>query len=123
MPETLTKSRFILGISCPQKLVYRKDSSYRNLRNEDSFLKSLAEGGFQVGEFAKAHFPGGHDIATLDSASALAETNELLAQDEVTIFEAAIRWKNCFIRVDVLEKKGPLLRIHEVKAKSFSSAE
>ena len=122
MPETLTKSRFVLGVSCPQKLVYRRDSSYRNLRNDDSFLESLAEGGFQVGEFAKAHFPGGHDIETLDSERALSETNELLTKHTVTIFEAAVRWQNCFIRIDVLEKKGPFLRIHEVKAKSFSSA-
>ena len=123
MPETLTKSRFTLGLSCPQKLIYRKDPSYRNLSTDNSFLRSLAEGGFQVGELAKAHFPGGHHIDTLDAAAALDQTAQLLRQEEVVIFEAAIRWKNCFIRVDVLEKRGPFLRLHEVKAKSFDSTE
>ena len=33
------------------------------------------------------------------------------------------KYENCFIRVDVLEKKGNLIKIHEVKAKSFSGTE
>lgn len=119
--QTLTKSRFVMGLACPQKLVYARDKSYRNLKNEDSFLAALAEGGFQVGEFAKAHFPDGHDITTVDPENALRQTLELLQEDVVTIFEAAIQYENCFIRVDVLEKQGDRLRIHEVKAKSYDT--
>ena len=120
MSQKLTKSRFILGLSCPQKLIYQKDPDYRNLRSENTFLHSLAEGGFQVGEFAKAHFPKGRAVKTYDFTKALAETNALLQRENVVIFEAAVRWKNCFVRVDILEKKGRFLRIHEVKAKSFN---
>lgn len=112
-----------MGSQCPRKLVYARDKRYRNLKQEDSFLQSLAEGGFQVGEFAKAHFPGGRDVTTLDRADALEQTNALLEQDSVTIFEAALAFENCFIRVDVLEKNGDRLRFHEVKAKSFDSTE
>ena len=121
MAQTLSKSRFVQGLGCPQKLVYGRDSKvYRNRSSEDSFLASLAEGGFQVGELAKAHFPGGHDVKPINQAEALAETNALLAQENVVIFEAAIQFENCFIRVDVLEKIGNRFRIHEVKAKSYS---
>jgi hypothetical protein len=119
MPQTLSKSRFVQGLSCPKKLVYGADKSYLNRSDEDSFLASLAQGGFQVGEFAKAHFPGGVDVKILDQQEALAQTNELLKRESVVIFEAAVQFENCFIRVDVLEKKGGRLVIHEVKAKSY----
>ena len=121
--QTLTKSRFIQGLGCPQKLIYGADKAYLNRSDEDSFLASLAQGGFQVGEFAKAHFPGGFDITTLDQQEALDQTRELLDRESVTIFEAAIQFENCFIRVDVLEKKSDCLVIHEVKAKSYDPAD
>ena len=123
MPQTLSKSRFIQGLGCPKKLVYGADRSYLNRSDEDSFLASLAQGGFQVGEFAKAHFPGGVDVQTVEQHEALAITNELLERETVVIFEAAVQFENCFIRVDVLEKKGDRLVIHEVKAKSYDPAD
>ena len=122
-PRTLSKSRFVMGLECPQKLIYDRDKRFRNLKREDSFLASLADGGFQVGEFAKAHFPGGHDIVTLDMSEAVKQTQALLSTGDCVIFEAAIQYQNCFIRVDVLEKKSDRLVIHEVKAKSFNSHE
>ncbi|MDA9915488.1 DUF2779 domain-containing protein [Luminiphilus sp.] len=122
-PKALTKSRFVMGLECPQKLIYDQDKRFRNLKREDSFLASLADGGFQVGEFAKAHFPGGHDIVTLNMDEAVKQTDALLSAGDCVIFEAAIRFQNCFIRVDVLEKKSDRLVIHEVKAKSFDSRE
>ena len=39
------------------------------------------------------------------------------------IYEAAIRHKNLFIRVDILIKKGSLVELVEVKAKSFNSSD
>ena len=122
-PRTLSKSRFVMGLECPQKLIYDQDKRFRNLKREDSFLASLADGGFQVGEFAKAHFLGGHDIVTLDMDEAIEQTRALLDAGDCVIFEAAILFQNCFIRVDVLEKKSDCLVIHEVKAKSFNSRE
>ena len=104
MSQTLTKSRFIQGLGCPQKLIYGADKAYLNRSDEDSFLASLARGGFQVGEFAKAHFPGGFDITTLDQQEALDQTRELLDRESATIFEAAIQFENCFIRVDVMPR-------------------
>jgi hypothetical protein len=117
----LTKSRFKQGLECPRKLYYGGLDEYANQQIDDPFLESLAEGGFQVGELAKAYFPGGFDIETLDYEQSLLETNELLKRDNVVIFEAAVRYRDLFIRVDVLEKKGKHLFIHEVKAKSIGA--
>jgi hypothetical protein len=120
----LTKSRFKLGMECPAKLFYiGKDKEYANHNLEDSFLASLAEGGFQVGELAKCYFPGGHEVETLDHEVALAQTNELLKQEAVVIYEAAVRFKNLFIRADILVKKGARIDLIEVKAKSYDPSE
>lgn len=119
----LTKSRFKVGLECPRKLYYAGSSGYANQQLEDPFLESLAEGGFQVGELAKEYFPGGIDVHPLDYETSLAETNKLLESDEVVIFEAAIKYDDLFIRVDVLEKRGNTILFHEVKAKSINSLE
>jgi hypothetical protein len=123
-PRYLTKSRFKLATECPTKLFYTgKKSQYADQSLDDPFLRELAKGGFQVGELAKLYFPGGHNIDELDYETALAKTNELLEQENVTIFEAAILFENLFIRVDVLKKTGNLIEIFEVKAKSYRTSE
>jgi hypothetical protein len=122
----LTKSRFKQALECPTKLFYtKKASEYANISNEDSFLQSLAEGGFQVGELAKFYF---HDnpieekitIETRDEGKAIAETNEMLSREgRVVIAEAAFKFKNLFVRVDILVKDDDKISIYEVKAKSW----
>lgn len=122
-PRYLTKSRYKMGIECPTKLFYTGKKEYANSKMDDPFLAALADGGHQVGELAKCYFPDGHDITTLDYEEAERQTSELLKQENVVIFEPAIRFKNLFIRVDVLVKKGSHFKLIEVKAKSFNSEE
>lgn len=120
-PRYLTKSRYKLARECPTKLYYTgKTTEYANQKLEDSFLQALAEGGYQVGELAKYYFPGGHDIVTLDYDQAVSETNELLKQENVIIYEAAITHGAYFIRADILVKTGSSIDLIEVKAKSFA---
>ena len=115
----LTKSRFKLAVECPTKLYYTGKKEYANKSLGNPFLEALAEGGFQVGELAKYYYPGGHTIHTLDYEEALQQTNILLEQDDVTIYEAAIKHNNLFIRADVLVKKGKSIKLIEVKSKSI----
>jgi hypothetical protein len=117
-PRLLTKSRFKLAMECPTKLFYTGKDEYANQKIDDSFLLALAEGGFQVGELAKCYFDGGVEIETLDYEEALAQTNELLAKDDVIIYEAAVRYQNLFIRIDILKKHKNVIEVIEVKAKS-----
>ncbi len=119
----LTKSRFKLATECPTKLFYTKKAEYADQKLDDPFLIALADGGFQVGELAKLYFPGGHDITSLDYATSLAETNALLAQQKVIIYEAAIATGNLFIRADILVKEGNHLWLYEVKSKSYDGSE
>jgi len=117
----LTKSRFIAAIDCPTKLFYVGKKEYRNLKNEDSFLASLAQGGYQVGALAKFLFKDGVEIIDKSHDTSIKLTEELLKKDNIVIYEAAIRFNNFFIRVDILEKKGNQLKIYEAKAKSYNS--
>lgn len=117
--KKLTKSRFKTGHECPSKLYFIQHEEYPSLKEEDSFLEALAEGGFQVGELAKFYYPGGIDIDTLDKEQALKRTRDALQKDRVVIFEAAVEWGPFFIRVDILEKIGHVFRIIEVKSKTF----
>ncbi|MBL7004237.1 MAG: DUF2779 domain-containing protein, partial [Gammaproteobacteria bacterium] len=115
----LTKSRFKTGMECPTKLFYSgKKELYPDNKLEDAFLQALANGGYQVGELAKYYYPGGHEVSSLDYDIALGETSQLLEKENVIIYEAAVRYKNLFIRTDILIKKGKRVRIVEVKAKS-----
>jgi hypothetical protein len=116
----LTKTRFKLALDCPTKLFYcDKEKNYFNKSLEDPFLKALADGGFQVSVLAQCYYPGGIEIETLDYVEAKKQTDELLKNENAVIFEAALQYKNLFVRVDILEKKGNNLKIIEVKSKSI----
>jgi len=121
-PRYLTKSRFKLAAECPTKLFYTaKEEVYRNAKQEDSFLAMLADGGYQVGELAKCCYPEGFEVTTSKHLEALEQTHQLLKQDKVTIFEAAIAFGDLFIRIDILVKDGNQFQLIEVKAKSYNS--
>ncbi len=115
----LSKSRYRFGLECPTKIFYSLDSrTYLNRNEKNDFLRALAEGGFQVGELACCLYEPGTFVETLVPEDALRETRELLQQDAVTIFEAAFAAQDCFIRADIIRKRGRTIDLIEVKSKS-----
>ena len=122
--KALSKSRFKQGLECPNKLYFSNSPNvYHNVKNEDPFLQALASGGFQIEEYARLHYPHGilvdapyEDNDYQDLAD---QTNELLKQENVVIYEAAFYVNDLFIRTDVLIKKGNKIELIEVKAKSI----
>ena len=123
MTKYFTKSAFIMSLECPRKLYYAYDKNkYANQDLDDDFLKSLARGGFQVGEFAKLCYGIGEEntITTLKTVDAVSQTKELFRSENINIAEAAFLYKNMLVRVDVLEKKGNVVNLIEVKAKSWN---
>lgn len=126
MPKYFTKSAFAMSLECPRRLYYAYDKDvYANQDEDDEFLKSLAEGGFQVGEFAKLCYGIGaaNNIKTLEPAEAVRQTKELLSQENVNIAEAVFLVGNMFVRADIIEKKGDVINLIEVKAKSWNPQE
>lgn len=124
--KLFTKSAFKVALTCPRSLYYYYNSDvYANQEKDDEFLQSLAEGGFQVGELAKVYYgiSGRNDIKSLDYDESQRITQELMQADDVNIAEAAFRYGDCFVRVDILEKKGDCINLIEVKAKSWNGNE
>ncbi|WP_422104768.1 DUF2779 domain-containing protein [Winogradskyella sp.] len=123
--KVLTKSRFKLGLECPNKLFFTGKKSYANNKKDDRFLEALAEGGFQVEELARMTFPNGTLLEGNDCnyETLWYKTRDLLRQDNATIYEAAVLYESLFVRADILVKKGDTIQLIEVKAKSYDSTE
>lgn len=127
MEKLFTKSVFKLALDCPRKIYYyRNKDKYFNADDNNDFLSSLADGGFQVGELAKIYceVPKENDLQDLKGYDdSLQRTKELMEQNEVNIAEAAFKYNNMFVRVDVLRRSGNYIQLIEVKAKSWDTEE
>lgn len=86
----LTKSRYRQGCECATKIHYNENRAYHNKKSDDSFLRALAAGGFQVGELARHKIPGVL-IDTPNTPQALAETARNLAQADIVLHEVAFQ--------------------------------
>jgi hypothetical protein len=120
----MTKSLFNQAVTCPRKIYYQNHSDqYASKNSGNEFLKSLAEGGHQVGALAKLMFENGKEVKAKNHQGQIDETNGYLAQARIAIFEGAIQYGNFFARVDVMNKIGNTVELIEVKAKSYRSSE
>ena len=92
-------------------------NEYDNANSDNDFLRSLAEGGIQVGALARHYYKtkyrsfGYHYIETKDKSDALRQTAEAMAQENVVIAEAAFEWEGCFVRADILVKSGETVQL------------
>lgn len=122
----LTKSLFTTSLGCPRKLYYATHKElYDNTNADNDFMRSLAEGGIQVGALARHYYFSKYStfergyIETKDKDKALRETKALMAKQNAVIAEAAFEWNGCFVRVDILVKRGSTIQLIEVKSSSL----
>lgn len=121
--KVLSKSRFKLGLECPNKLYYTgKTAVFPNKKSSDTFLLALANGGFQVEELARMHYPGGIFIEAeaFEYQKASDLTRDALQNENVIIYEAAFLVDGYYVRTDVLVKQKNRIHLIEVKAKSIN---
>lgn len=116
----MTKSKFKLLMECPTKLNYVDNPEYANKRNDDSFLKALAEGGYQVEALAQCYYPKGILVQSDSNEGAVDLTKKYLENEQITLFQAAIQHEGYFIRTDILIRNKNHLKLIEVKAKSIN---
>lgn len=121
-PRTLSKSDFTLALTCEAKLFFR-ENGYPDTRDDDPYMRMLAQGGYMVEALAKEQHPEGVQLEYhRDPQRAFEETRAQLAKEQVTLFQATLLWNRRLARVDILEKSGDTLRLIEVKSKSFDGA-
>lgn len=121
MKKYLSKSLFKNALDCRTKLYYASNNHlYKDNRNEDPFLKAIAEGGFQVGELAKCYHPTGIEIdSSLNEEDNFKEVVKQLKKTNVTLFEGNLIFGKFISRFDILIRKGNVLKLIEVKSKSY----
>ena len=112
----LSKSRFKLGLECPNKMYFTNDSTFANKKSDDTFLQSLAEGGFQVEELARLHYENGIFIDTelFEYEKAVQLTADALLKENVVLYEGAFLVDGYYVRCDIIEKTGNKIRLIEV---------
>lgn len=121
--RTLSKSDFKVARTCDAKLFFR-ENHYPDNRQSDPYIQLLARGGYMVEALAKARYPDGVQLEFgRDMAADHARTMEELKKDNVTLFEATLLVGKQLARVDILEKRGTVVRLIEVKGSLFDSAE
>jgi len=119
--KILSKSDFKVAQSCATKLYYLKNN-YPSANDGNEYMEYLAEGGYAVGEMATLFYPDGQRIDNNKGIeSAIAETKELLQQENITLFEAAVLSNHKVAAIDILEKKGGVFNLIEVKSKGYDS--
>jgi hypothetical protein len=121
----LSKSDYKLARDCPTKLYYKK-KRYASNKDEDPYLKMLAEGGFMIEKMARLLQQGAIelDFDPGDPERSARQTSDYLINNEdITLCEATFISRGKLARVDILRKNGNVIDLVEVKAKSYDSLE
>ncbi len=113
----LSKSLFIRGLRCHKSLYLHKH--YPELKDEvPPSREVLFASGSEVGIIAQGLFPGGlnipYDPGNYERQVEL--TREAIEKDITTIYEAAFKFDNVFVKVDILHKGKDGWDLYEVKS-------
>jgi len=115
-----TKSKFKDAIFCPTTLNYIDNKEFASSMDDNTFLKGIAEGGYQVEYLAKSYYPTGIDLSNLNIVDNAHNTEKYIQDNEnVILFEPVFIVDRYLVRCDILIKVGNTIKIHEVKAKTF----
>lgn len=116
MPD-LTKSSFVEGWRCPNRLwwyVHEPDAPERT-PGEGDLLRM--EQGQKVGELARSYVPGGTLIPrTPDVGQRLERTRAAVMARARVIYNAAFRHDGVFVEADILAREGEHFTLIEVKS-------
>jgi hypothetical protein len=124
-PNRLSKSRFTAGKQCHKLLWWRVHEPLAIELQPDIVLQDRFDQGTQVGELARAQFPGGVLIQRAEHGDdqRLELTRQAIASGADTIFEASFVADHTFVACDVLVHEGDAWRLIEVKSSSSAKEE
>ena len=129
MPKLFTKSAFNHAVKCPMRAYYYRNSKDYAYHYEGP--DGIAEVGDQFGALACIYegVPNENIIQRGGvnpieaQAKSIADTLDLLRNENVDIGEAAFATDKYLVYVDILHKRGDELKIIEVKSKCIGANE
>jgi hypothetical protein len=105
MQIRLSKTKYLNGLQC-KKLLWYIYNEPEAIPEPDEATQAVFEQGHLVGDYAKKLFSKGVEVDHTKSFNeGLRQTTELIFK-RVPIFEAALTYKNCYARADILEPIG-----------------
>ena len=121
----LSKSRFTSGLQCHKKLWWEVHEPDAVELQPDKVLQDLFDQGRQVGEVARARYPGGVliDLPHHAGEARVAATQAALDSGAPAVFEATFIADDTFVAIDVLEKLSDGYRLTEVKSSTSQKDE
>src|SRR5437879_13368632 len=116
----LSKSRSVNGCECSKLLWWAVHGPGALELQPDKVLQDLFDQGRQVGEAARARYPGGVliDLPHHARAERVAATQQALDAGAPAVFEATFIADDTFVAIDVLERQHDGYRLTEVKSSS-----
>jgi hypothetical protein len=101
----ISKTKYLNGLQC-KKLIWYIYNEPKAIPEPDEATKAIFEQGHLVGDYTKKLFPKGEEVDhTRSFEEGLRSTKELISR-RVPIFEAALTYKRCYARADILEPVG-----------------
>ena len=101
----LSKTKYLNGLQC-KKLLWYIYNEPEAIPEPDEATQAIFDQGHLVGDYSKKLFPKGIEVDhTKSFEEGLKSTRELILK-RVPIFEAALTYKNCYARADILEPVG-----------------
>jgi hypothetical protein len=97
----LTKSDYLSGVQCTKKL-WREVNAPKSVPPPSPSLLQRFEVGQQVGALARKHYPNGFLIEPAERSIMVDTTQGLISSNTAAIFEAAVEYDGCYIRIDIL---------------------
>lgn len=101
----ISKTKYLNGLQC-KKLLWYIYNEPDAIPAPDEAKQAIFDQGHLVGDYAKTLFPNGVEVDHTGSfETGLKQTKELMSK-RIPIFEAALAYKNCYARADILEPVG-----------------
>lgn len=116
--KKLSKSKFLSGTQCEKKLWY--DYNRTDLKQPvDERTQAVFDLGHRIGILALEMFPNGKDATPEDYSNlkpSIDKTQQWIAENEQTIYEATFSTDNAFCMLDILHQENGELWAIEVKS-------
>ena len=101
----ISKTKYLNGLQC-KKLLWYIYHEPEVIPEPDEATQAIFDQGHLVGDYAKKLFPNGVEVDHSGSFEAGLQATQKLISKRVPIFEAALTYKCCYARADILEPVG-----------------